>query len=83
MTYRRHREHIWTEHAINHVEEALSGPGLEQRGADAAGDLLCRSDRLHPADRGTGDEVAVQVAGRLASLVNDISAAAGAGPSGG
>jgi adenylate cyclase len=31
MTYRRHREHIWTEHAINHVEEALEGSGLEQR----------------------------------------------------
>jgi hypothetical protein len=31
MTYRRHREHIWTEHAINHVKEALEGSGLEQR----------------------------------------------------
>jgi len=31
MTYRRHREHIWTEHAINHVEEALEGSGLEER----------------------------------------------------
>ena len=29
--YRRHREHIWTEHAINHVEEALERSGLEQR----------------------------------------------------
>ena len=31
MIYRRHREHIWTEHAINHVEEALQGSGLEER----------------------------------------------------
>src|SRR4029450_4298971 len=30
--YRRHREHIWTEHAINHVEEALDGSELSERG---------------------------------------------------
>jgi adenylate cyclase len=29
--YRRHREHIWTEHAINHVEEALEASGLQER----------------------------------------------------
>jgi hypothetical protein len=31
MVYRRRREHVWTEHAINHVEEALEGSGLQQR----------------------------------------------------
>ena len=25
MVYRRRREHVWTEHAINHVEQALEG----------------------------------------------------------
>jgi hypothetical protein len=27
MLYRRHREHVWTDHAVNHVEEALEGSG--------------------------------------------------------
>jgi adenylate cyclase len=31
MVYRRRREHVWTEHAINHVEEALESSGLQAR----------------------------------------------------
>src|SRR4029453_12696361 len=29
MLHRRRREHVWTEHAINHVEEALESSGLQ------------------------------------------------------
>jgi adenylate cyclase len=73
MVYRRRREHIWTEHAINHVEEALDGSGLYQRVAqppaicfvDLAGYTRLTEER--------GDEAAAQVAGRLVALVNDIS----------
>ena len=30
--YRRHREHVWTEHAINHVEEAPRGDRAARAG---------------------------------------------------
>jgi hypothetical protein len=29
MVYRRHHWHVWTEHVINHVEEALEGSDCE------------------------------------------------------
>ena len=31
MVYRRRREHVWTEHAINHVEQALESSGLQAK----------------------------------------------------
>ena len=73
MVYRRRREHVWTEHAINHVEEALEGSGLQQRVAQPP--AICFVD-LTDYTRLTeerGDEAAAQVAQRLAVLVNDIS----------
>ena len=80
VLYRRHREHVWTEHAINHVEEALEGSGLRQRVpqppaicfVDLAGYTQLTEER--------GDEVAAHVAGRLASLVSDISRDRGGRP---
>jgi adenylate cyclase len=80
MLYRRHREHIWTDHAINHVEEALERSGLQERVprppaicfVDLAGYTQLTEER--------GDEVAAHVAGRLASLVNDISRSRGGRP---
>jgi adenylate cyclase len=73
QTYRRHREHVWTDHAINHVEEALEGSGLEERVArppaicfvDLTGYTCLTEER--------GDEEAAHVAGRLAALVNNLS----------
>ena len=73
MIYRRHREHVWTDHAINHVEEALEGSGLPERVpqppaicfVDLAGYTQLTEER--------GDDVAARVAGRLARLVNEIS----------
>jgi adenylate cyclase len=80
MLYRRHREHVWTEHAINHVEEALEASGVQERVprppsicfVDLAGYTRLTEER--------GDEVAAQIAGRLASLVNDISRGRGGRP---
>jgi adenylate cyclase len=80
MLYRRHREHVWTEHAINHVEEALERMGLQERVpqppaicfVDLAGYTQLTEER--------GDEVAAHVAGRLAALVNDISRSRGGRP---
>jgi adenylate cyclase len=78
--YRRHREHVWTEHAINHVEEALEGSGLRERVprppaicfVDLAGFTRLTEER--------GDEVAARVARALADLVNDISRRRGGRP---
>ena len=78
--YRRHREHVWTEHAINHVEEALEGSGL--RGRVPRPPAICFVD-LTGFTRLTeerGDEVAARVAGALAALVNDISRDRGGRP---
>ena len=80
MTYRRHREHIWTEHAINHVEEALEGSGLEQRVPMPPAICFVDLTGFTQLTEEQGDEVAVHVAGRLASLVNDISRSRGGRP---
>jgi adenylate cyclase len=80
MIYRRHREHIWTEHAINHVEEALESSGL--RAGVPQPPAICFVD-LTGYTRLTeerGDEAAAQVAGRLVALVNDISRRRGGRP---
>jgi adenylate cyclase len=80
MIYRRHREHIWTEHAINHVEEALEGSGLEQRVPMPPAICFVDLTGFTQLTEEQGDEVAVHVAGRLASLVNDISRSRGGRP---
>jgi adenylate cyclase len=80
MTYRRHREHIWTEHAINHVEEALERSGLEQRVPMPPAICVVDLTGFTQLTEEQGDEVAVRVAGRLASLVNDISRRRGGRP---
>ena len=80
QVYRRHKEHVWIEHAVNHVEEALEGSGLEERlsrppsicFADLTGYTQLTEER--------GDEAAAQVAGRLATLVTDISRSRGGRP---
>ena len=67
MIYRRHREHIWTEHAINHVEEALERTGLQERvpqppaicfvdltGCPRSGSAFMRSCAPGPAAAGQG-----------------------------
>ena len=81
MIYRRHREHVWTDHAINHVEEALEGSDGLSSGCPSP-PAICFVD-LTGYTRLTeerGDEVAAQVAGRLAALVNDISRRRGGRP---
>jgi adenylate cyclase len=78
--YRRHREHVWTEHAINHVDEALADAGLEP--ALASPPAICFVD-LTGYTRMTemrGDEEAARVAAELAVLVKDISRRRGGRP---
>jgi adenylate cyclase len=80
MLYRRHREHVWTEHAINHVEEALEGSGLQQRVPQPPAICFVDLTGYTQLTEERGDEVAARVAGRLASLVNDISRSRGGRP---
>jgi adenylate cyclase len=80
MIYRRHREHIWTEHAINHVEEALEGSGLEERVPRPPAICFVDLTGYTQLTEERGDEVAAHVAGRLAAMVTDISRRRGGRP---
>jgi class 3 adenylate cyclase len=78
--YRRHREHVWTEHAINHVEEALEGSGLRERVPRPPAICFVDLTGFTRLTEERGDEVAARVAGSLAALVNDISRGRGGRP---
>jgi adenylate cyclase len=80
MIYRRHREHVWTDHAINHVEEALEGSGLQDRVPQPPAICFVDLTGYTQMTEEHGDEVAAHVAGKLASLVNDISRGRGGRP---
>jgi adenylate cyclase len=80
MVYRRHREHLWTEHAINHVEEALESSGLQQRVPQPPAICFVDLTGYTRLTEERGDEAAAQVAVRLVGLVNDISRRRGGRP---
>jgi class 3 adenylate cyclase len=71
--YRRHRQHVWLDHSIGHLERILEAKGLHQR-LDTP-PCVCFVD-LTGYTRLTeeqGDAVAAELAGRLAALVEGIS----------
>jgi adenylate cyclase len=71
--YRRHRQHVWLDHSIGHLERLLEAKGLHRR-LDTA-PCVCFVD-LTGFTRLTeeqGDAVAAELAGRLAALVEGIS----------
>ena len=78
--YRRHRQHVWLDHSIGHLERLLEAKGLHQRldtppcvcFVDLTGYTQLTEER--------GDEVAARVAGRLAWLVNDVARSRGGRP---
>ena len=80
MVYRRHREHLWTEHAINHVEQALETSGLQTRVPQPPAICFVDLTGYTRLTEERGDEAAAQVAGRLVALVNDISRRRGGRP---
>jgi adenylate cyclase len=80
MVYRRRREHVWTEHAINHVEEALESSGLQQRVPQPPAICFVDLTGYTRLTEERGDDAAAQVAGRLVALVNDISRRRGGRP---
>jgi adenylate cyclase len=80
MIYRRHREHLWNEHAINHVEQALETSGLQTRVPQPPAICFIDLTGYTRLTEERGDDAAAQVAGRLAALVNDISRRQGGRP---
>jgi class 3 adenylate cyclase len=71
--YRRHRQHVWLDHSIGHVERILEANGLHRRlerppcvcFVDLTGYTRLTAER--------GDVAAAELAGRLAALVDSIS----------
>jgi adenylate cyclase len=80
MVYRRRREHVWTEHAINHVEQALESSGLQAQVPQPPAICFVDLTGYTRLTEERGDEAAAQVAGRLVVLVNDISRRRGGRP---
>jgi adenylate cyclase len=80
MVYRRHREHLWNEHAINHVEQALESSSLQTQVPQPPAICFVDLTGYTRLTEERGDEAAAQVAGRLAALVNDISRRQGGRP---
>jgi adenylate cyclase len=80
MVYRRHREHLWNEHAINHAEQALETSGLQTRVPQPPAICFVDLTGYTRLTEERGDEAAAQVAGRLVALVNDISRRRGGRP---
>jgi adenylate cyclase len=78
--YRRHRQHVWVDHSIGHLERILEAKGLYQR-LDTP-PCVCFVD-LTGFTRLTeeqGDTVAAELAGRLAALVEGTSRRHGGRP---
>jgi adenylate cyclase len=71
--YRRHRQHVWLDHSIGHVERILEANGLHRRleqppcvcFVDLTGYTRLTEER--------GDAAAAELAGRLAALIEGIS----------
>jgi adenylate cyclase len=80
MIYRRHREHVWTDHAIGHVEAALEGAGLQERMSQPPAICFVDLTGYTRLTEERGDEFSAQVAGRLASLVKRVSREQGGRP---
>jgi adenylate cyclase len=79
MVYRRRREHVWTDHAINHVEEALEGSGLQQRVAQPPAICFVDLTGYTRLTEERGDEAAAQVR-RAAGRSGERHLAASRGP---
>jgi adenylate cyclase len=78
--YRRHREHVWIEHSINHAEVALERAGLFEKVAKPPAICFVDLTGYTRLTEERGDEFAAELAAKLASLVEDISRRRGGRP---
>lgn len=78
--YRRHREHVWIEHSINHAETALERAGLFEKVPRPPAICFVDLTGYTRLTEQRGDEFAAALAGSLASLVEDISRERGGRP---
>jgi adenylate cyclase len=78
--YRRHREHIWIEHSINHAEIELERAGLFEKVSKPPAICFVDLTGYTRLTEERGDEFAAELASQLASLVEDISRRRGGRP---
>ncbi|HEX5937814.1 MAG TPA: adenylate/guanylate cyclase domain-containing protein [Actinomycetota bacterium] len=78
--YRRHRQHVWIEHSINHAETALERAGLFEKVPRPPSICFVDLTGYTHLTEIRGDEFAARLASNLASLVEDISRRRGGRP---
>jgi adenylate cyclase len=78
--YRRHREHIWIEHSINHAEIAMERAGLFEKVERPPAICFVDLTGYTRLTEEQGDEVAARLATSLATLVEDTSRRHGGRP---
>jgi class 3 adenylate cyclase len=78
--YRRHREHVWVEHSINHAEVAMERAGLFEKVPRPPAICFVDLTGYTRLTEEQGDEVAARLAASLATLVEDTSRRHGGQP---
>jgi adenylate cyclase len=78
--YRRHREHVWIEHSINHAEIAMEHAGLFEKVPRPPAICFVDLTGYTRLTEEQGDEVAALLATSLATLVEDTSRRHGGQP---
>jgi adenylate cyclase len=78
--YRRHREHVWIEHSINHAEIAMERAGLFEKVERPPAICFVDLTGYTRLTEEQGDEVAARLATSLATLVEDTSRRHGGRP---
>jgi class 3 adenylate cyclase len=71
--YRRHRHHVWLDHTLGHVEVALDSAGLMTSESRHPSVVFVDLTGFTSLTEDLGDEVAAEMSGRLASMVDTIS----------
>ena len=71
--YRRHRQHVWLDHSIGHIEIILESKGLYERLESPPGVCFIDLAGYTRLTEEKGDRAAADIAERLASLVERIS----------
>ncbi len=71
--YRRHRQHVWLDHTLGHLEPALESAGLATTQAAPPTVAFVDLTGFTGLTEELGDEAAADMSGRLASLVDNIS----------